>query len=91
MKVLSPIMRGCVLNQSQRHWLLGDALHFILTKCQEFHDELSHQKVPNNLVEEEVNVFDYELEKLISHMKCQMLKVFLPFIYVMHGFFLKKP
>jgi hypothetical protein len=46
--------------------------------------------VPNSLVEEEINVFDYELEELISHMKCQMLEVFLPFISLMHGFFFLK-
>jgi len=45
----------------------------------------------DNLVEEEINVFDYELEKLIFHMKHQVLEVLLPFISFMHGLKLKKP
>ncbi len=39
----------------------------------------------DNLAKEEINVFDYELEKFISHMKHQVLKVLLPFISFMHG------
>jgi hypothetical protein len=65
-------------------------LHFIITACQEFCDELSHQKVLNYFAEEEINVFDYELEELISCMKCQVLEILLPFISFMHGFFLKR-
>jgi hypothetical protein len=42
--------------------------------------------VPNSLVEEEINVFDYELEKLVFHMKRQVLEVLLPFIPFMHDF-----
>jgi len=42
--------------------------------------------VPNNLVEEEINVFNYELEELILGVKCQVLEVLLPFISFMHGF-----
>ncbi len=79
-------MRGFVLNQSRTHWLLRDALHFILTTCQEFRDELSHQRVLNNLAKEEINIFNYELEELISRMKCQVLEVLLPFISFVHGF-----
>jgi hypothetical protein len=47
---------------------------------------LQHQKVPNNLVEEDINIFDYELEKFIFCMKHQVLEVLLPFISFMHGF-----
>ncbi len=43
----------------------------------------------NNLAKEEINVFDYELEEFISHMKHQVPKVLLPFISFMHGFFFK--
>ncbi len=42
--------------------------------------------MPDNLLEEEINVFDYELEELISCMKCQMLEVLLPFVSFMHIF-----
>jgi hypothetical protein len=41
-KVLSSIMIGCVLNQSHKHWLLGDALQFIITKTHEVCDEIGH-------------------------------------------------
>jgi hypothetical protein len=41
-KVLSSIMTFCVLNQSSRHWVLGDALQFIITKTHEVHDEMGH-------------------------------------------------
>ncbi len=41
-KVLSSIMTGCVLNQSRRHWLLGDALQFIIIKIHEVRDEIGH-------------------------------------------------
>ncbi len=68
------------------HWLLRGALHFILTTCRELCEELSCQRVPNSLVEEEINVFDYELEKLVFHMKRQVLEVLLPFIPFMHDF-----
>ncbi len=43
----------------------------------------------NSLVEEGINVFDYELKKLIFHMQHQVLEVLMPFIYFIHGFFLK--
>ncbi len=66
------------------------AFHFILTTCQELCEELSHQRVSDILVEEEINVFDYELEKLIFHIKRQMLEVLLPFISFIHGFKKKK-
>jgi len=42
--------------------------------------------VSNNLVEEEINVFNYELEEFIFGVKRQVLKVLLPFISFMHGF-----
>jgi len=40
---------------------------------------------------EEINVFDCELEEFIFHMKCQVLKVLLPIISLMHGFPKKNP
>ncbi len=46
--------------------------------------------MPNNLAKKEINVFDYELEELISCMKCQVLEVLLPFISFMHGLEEKK-
>lgn len=47
-KILSLIMTSYVLNQSCGHYLLGDALQFILTKACEFHDDVN-LVVPNNM------------------------------------------
>jgi hypothetical protein len=46
--------------------------------------------VLDNLVEEEIYVFDYDLEEFIFHLKCQVLKFLLNFISFMHGFQKKK-
>jgi hypothetical protein len=31
--ILSPIVNGCILNQSQGHWLLLNALQFVILTC----------------------------------------------------------
>jgi hypothetical protein len=55
------------LNQSCKHWLLGDALQFIINKtcgvcgC--------YVVVPNSLGDPNANAFDVELTKLVIHMK----------------------
>ncbi len=48
--LLSAIMIGLVLNQSHRHWLLGDVLQFVISKTCEVCDELANVVVPNNWV-----------------------------------------
>lgn len=63
-KVLSPIVIGCVLNQNRRHWLFRDALQFVITRAHEFHDDVANLVVPNNMGDLEANVFDAKLEKL---------------------------
>lgn len=44
----------------------------------------------NNLAKEEINVLDFELKEFNSCMKHQVSKVFLPFIFFMHGVYKKK-
>ncbi len=46
--------------------------------------------MPNSLIENEINIFDFVLEELISRMKHYVLEVLLPFISFMHDFDKKK-
>jgi hypothetical protein len=62
-KVLWLIVYSCVLNQSLAHYLLTHALQFIISTCQNVHEELAFQPIHYSLVEEDV--FDYELKKLM--------------------------
>jgi len=65
MKVLSPIVISCVLNQNCEHWLLMDALQFVITRAHEFHDDIANLVVPNSMGDPEANVFDAKLVKLM--------------------------
>lgn len=49
-QALSLIMSGCVMNQSCGHWLLSNALQFIISTCQDVQELLTSQTVPNTLV-----------------------------------------
>jgi hypothetical protein len=49
MKVLSPIVTGCVLNQSYGHWLFEAALQFVITKAHEFCDDVVNLVVPDSM------------------------------------------
>jgi hypothetical protein len=60
-KMLSLIVISCVLNQSRKHWLLGDALQFIITKTCEVHDEVGHVVNLDGIGDLEANVFNVEL------------------------------
>ncbi len=51
-------MTSCVLNQSCKHWLFGDALQFVITKAHEFHDDIDNLVVPNIMGDPEASVFD---------------------------------
>jgi len=53
-KVLSLIINCYVLDQSQKHWLLLDALQFTILTCQDIQEELTFQPIINNLVEEDL-------------------------------------
>jgi hypothetical protein len=66
-QVLSPIVSGCVLNQSHEHWLLLDALQFIISTCWDIKEMLAFQIVPNSLVENDF--CDHELKELMVYMK----------------------
>jgi hypothetical protein len=50
-KVLSPIVNGYVLDQNQGHWLLLDALQFIILIYQDIREELTFQPIFDSLVE----------------------------------------
>jgi hypothetical protein len=84
-KILSPIVIGIVLNQSFGHGLLGEALHFVITKMHEMRDEVANVVVYDNMGDLEVNLFDVVLEELMVCMKCQVLKVFQPFFFFCMG------
>jgi hypothetical protein len=60
-KVLSPIVTGCVLNQNCEHWLLMDVLQFVITRAHEFHDDVANLVVLDSIVDPEANVFDAKL------------------------------
>jgi hypothetical protein len=59
--LLSPIMIGLILNQSHRHWLLGDVVQFVISKTCEVCDELVNVVVPDKLGDLKVNAFDATL------------------------------
>jgi len=61
---LSPTIYGCVLNQSQGHWLLVDALQFIILTSRNDREKLVFQPILDNLVQKE-DVFDFELKNLM--------------------------
>jgi hypothetical protein len=73
-KVLSLIVIGCVLNQSCGHWLLKDALQFVITKAHEFRDDVVNLVVLDNMGDLEANVFDAKLAKLTVRRKCLALE-----------------
>jgi len=60
-KMLSLIVISYVLNQSCKHWLLGDALQFIITKTCEVHDEVVHVVNLDGMGDPKANAFDVEL------------------------------
>lgn len=66
------------------HWLLGNALHFLIFTCQELHEMLPHQIIPNNLV------FDGALKELTMCMQHQISEVFKAFIFFLDAFDWKK-
>jgi hypothetical protein len=66
-QVLSLIVSGYVLNQSHQHWLLLDALQFIISTCWDIIKKLACQIVHNNLVENDF--CDHELKELMVYMK----------------------
>jgi hypothetical protein len=39
---LSHVVSTCVLNQSCDHWMLSDALHFIISMCLKLKEELNN-------------------------------------------------
>jgi hypothetical protein len=61
-KVVSPIVTSCVLNQSRGHWLFGDALQFGITKAHEFHDDIVNLVVLNSMGDPKASVFDAKLQ-----------------------------
>ncbi len=63
-KVLSPIIIGCVMNPSHGHWLLGNTLQFIISTCHELCNEPAHQTILDNLLDPNATTFDAKLEKL---------------------------
>jgi hypothetical protein len=61
-KVVSPIVTSCVLNQSHGHWLFGDAVQFVITKAHEFCDDIVNLIVPNSMGDPKASIFDAKLE-----------------------------
>lgn len=68
-KVLSPIIIGCVMNPSHGYWLLGNTLQFIISTCHELCNELAHQTILDNLIDPNSTIFDAKLEELQICMK----------------------
>jgi len=64
-KVLSLIVTGCVLNQNCEHWLLMDALQFVIIRAHGFHDDIANLVVPDSMGDLEANVFDAKLVELM--------------------------
>ncbi len=89
-KVISPIVKGYVLNQSWGHWPFGDAFQFIISMCQEIQEDLKFQRVINSLAKKEVNIFYLGFKQLIVCMNHQVLEAFQPFISFLHAFHIKK-
>ncbi len=51
LKLLSPTVNGYVLDQNQGHWLLLDALEFIILTYQDIRKEVTFQPILDSLVE----------------------------------------
>lgn len=81
-----------VLNKNCEHWLLGDALQFVIIKIHEFCNYVVDLVVLDNMANPKANVCDAELKNLTIHMKHQMLEVLQPFLlfFLLHGFDKKK-
>ncbi len=84
--MLSPIMTGCVINQSCGHWLFEDTLQYIITKTREVRDDVGHVVNLDGMGDPKANVFDVKLAYLAIRMKCQILEFLQPFLYFMHAF-----
>jgi hypothetical protein len=56
---------GCVLNQNRKHWLLKDALQFVITRVHEFHDDVANLVVLDSMGDLEANAFDGKLVELM--------------------------
>jgi hypothetical protein len=52
---LGPIMSTCSLNQYRGHWLLSDALNYVIFMSLKFRDEINFATF-DNLMEEDGNV-----------------------------------
>jgi hypothetical protein len=61
-KIVSPIVISCILNQSRKHWLFGDAPQFVITKAHEFCDDIVNLVVLNNMGDPKASTFDAKLE-----------------------------
>ncbi len=79
-KIISPIVINNVLNKNHEHWLLGDALQFIIIKIHEFCNYVVDVVVLDNMADPKANGCDVELRKLTIRMKRQMLEVLQPFL-----------
>ncbi len=70
MKVLSQFVSSCVFNQSHGHWLLANALQFVISIVGTFEESWPlglfrtvSKPIPNSLIEE--HVCDYELKEFM--------------------------
>jgi hypothetical protein len=80
-KIMSPIVISNVLNKNYEHWLLGDALQFVIIKIHEFCNYVVDLVVLDNMADPKANVCGAKLKNLTICMKHQMLEVLQPFLF----------
>jgi hypothetical protein len=62
------VVNACVLNQSQRHWLLTNAFHFAITMNTKLMEELENPPSFNKRMDEDLGMVN-ELTLLLSNIK----------------------
>jgi hypothetical protein len=63
-KIMSPIVISNVLNKNCEHWLLGDALQFVIIKIHEFCNYVVDLVVLDNMADPKANVCDAKFKKI---------------------------
>jgi hypothetical protein len=62
--IKSVLLGQKILAKENKHWLLADALHFIISTYHVFHEKLISM-VPNSLVDLKASIYYQEFEEFV--------------------------
>jgi hypothetical protein len=87
--VLSPMVNGCVMNQSKGHWLLSNALFATISMTRKLTKEVEMNLFVNGLMEKSV-IIGVELDLLASNKMKEVFGVLDAFLSLLKKFDEKK-